>query len=309
MPTVTLIGPQRLRPTLIDVIRSLNVRGPVATITAGWEDREPEDAELRDHLEGRAVNLRLWARTEEVFAKDPELLAGLRTRKERLARIQALYSIRLRHAMSAAQELSRHDEPHEILDPEVDEAIDAVRRLDEHHLSRIRDVFEEFDDRYRPSERDELAWHRAEVARELEQCTALCVAGGHVGVLLTRLQLFDVLSLVGLRPVVAWSAGAMALGERIVLFHDAPPQGFGHAEVYAPGMAAYRKLLLFPHARRRLLLEDRARVSLLQRRFQPATCIPMDEADRVDWRGNYVDLSTGTRTLTRAGAIAREGAA
>lgn len=309
MPRVTLLGPQRLKPTLLDVIRSRGVEGPISIITAGWEDREIEDEELCDHLEGRAKNLRLWSRTEEIFAKDPELLAGLRTRKERLARIQVLYATRLGHAMAAARELLARDEPPEILDPEVKEAIASVRRLDYHHTQRVQEIFDEFDDRYRPGERDSLAPHRAEVAAQIESSAAVCVAGGHVGVLLLRLQLFDIVSLVGLRPIFAWSAGAMALGERIVLYHDTPPQGFGHAEVYGPGLGAYRKVVLFPHARHRLLLDDPLRVSLLHRRFKPAVCIPMDEGDCVDWRGHYLDLGEGTRTLSRDGEVVKVGAA
>lgn len=308
MPFVTLLGPQRLKPTLIDAMRSSRVEGPVSIITAGWEERETDDEELRKHLQDRATNLRLWTRTEEIFAKDPELLAGLKTRKERMARIQGLYNARLAHGMAAARELLARDEPHEILDPEVKEAIAAVRRLDDHHTDRVREIFDEFDDRYRPAERDSLARHRAEVAEQIEGSAAVCIAGGHVAVLLLRLQLFDVLSLIGLRPVFAWSAGAMALGERIVLYHDSPPHGFGHAEIYAPGLAAYRKVILFPHARRRLRLDDKLRVSLLHRRFKPAVCIPMDEGDRVDWRRHYLDLSDGTRTLTAEGGVEKVGA-
>ena len=46
---IVLLGPQR-RPTLEGVARSLfpgpGAGGPVATITAGWQEREPDDAEL-----------------------------------------------------------------------------------------------------------------------------------------------------------------------------------------------------------------------------------------------------------------------
>ena len=47
---IVLLGPQR-RPTLEGVARSLalagpGVSGPVATVTAGWQEREPDDGEL-----------------------------------------------------------------------------------------------------------------------------------------------------------------------------------------------------------------------------------------------------------------------
>ena len=48
---------------------------------------------------------------------------------------------------------------------------------------------------------------------------ALAIAGGHVGVLLRCLKLFGVSPPAEL-PVVAWSAGAMALTDRVVLYND-----------------------------------------------------------------------------------------
>ena len=41
--------------------------GPFATVTAGWEEREPDDGELDQLLGGRSVNLRLYARWNEVL--------------------------------------------------------------------------------------------------------------------------------------------------------------------------------------------------------------------------------------------------
>src|SRR5690606_5912302 len=101
----------------------------------------------------------------------------------------------------------------------------------------------------------------------------------------------------------AWSGGAMVLGERIVLFHDAPPQGRGHAEVLEPGLALYRGAVPFPHARRRLLLEDVPRVTLLARRLEPRLALPMDEGARVDWDGERWTFSAGTRLLSVDGTV------
>jgi hypothetical protein len=46
-----------------------------------------------------------------------------------------------------------------------------------------------------------------------------------VAVLVNRLRLFGLGDLVADKTVFAWSAGAMAVSERVVLFHDDPPQG------------------------------------------------------------------------------------
>ena len=48
-------------------------------------------------------------------------------------------------------------------------------------------------------------------------------------------------------PVIAWSAGAMALADRIVLFHDRSPHGPGHPEVYGSGLSVVRDVVLLPH--------------------------------------------------------------
>ena len=53
-----LLGPQR-RPTLDSAVRSLGLAGPFATVTAGWQEREPDDRELSAILGGRDVNVGL----------------------------------------------------------------------------------------------------------------------------------------------------------------------------------------------------------------------------------------------------------
>src|SRR5258705_12249207 len=96
--TVVLLGPQRLRPTLASVVRSLGITGDIATVTAGWQERETEDAELRDHLGTRAVNLLLHRRGDDVFQSDPRFAAPHRLRQDRLSQLQSVYRIPLTHA-------------------------------------------------------------------------------------------------------------------------------------------------------------------------------------------------------------------
>ena len=67
-PTVTVLGPQR-RPT----IAPLPAGTVAATVTAGWREREADDAELDNLLGGHTVNLRLHARWQDVLETDREL--------------------------------------------------------------------------------------------------------------------------------------------------------------------------------------------------------------------------------------------
>ncbi|MEZ5962714.1 MAG: Type 1 glutamine amidotransferase-like domain-containing protein [Planctomycetota bacterium] len=312
---VTLLGPQRLQPTLnhavADVDRRVGGRGMLAVVTAGWEERELEIQELDEHVGGRALNLEVYCRVEDIFAHDKELLGLMRERHDTLRALQELYRVRLAHELAAVRDLyARADgQPGaSLLEPEVDAAIEAVRVLDARHLARVDEVHREFEARMQPTQRPHVRKHRQQIAEILKRCTALCIAGGHVGVLLHRLRLFDVFGLHGARPIIAWSAGAMVCGERVVLFHDSPPQGPGDAEVYDRGFGLVPGVVPLPHARRRLRLDDRRRVGLFARRFAPAQAVALDERTRVDWSDGRLEVHGGTRTLRHDGSVV-EGAA
>lgn len=304
-PTLVLLGPQRFDPILRQAVDELGVDGPIAAVTAGWQEREGEDDELRAHLGGRTENLRLYARCEEVFAADPELFAAHRERQNRLRELQRLYRIRLDHALAAVRTLQRErgGDP-EILEPERKSAIEAVRALDAHHLARVAALDRRFEDRWRPAERPAVARHRRELAADLAACGALAIAGGHVAVLLNRLRLFGVVDLAAGKPIFAWSAGAMALARRIVLFHDSPPQGAGNAEVLEQGLGVCPGVVPLPHASRRLRLDDPQRVSLFARRFQPLACVALDPGTRLVFTGERLVAATGGRRLTARGGVA-----
>ena len=283
MSGVILLGPQRLQPTLIGAVRALGVPddAPVATVTAGWQEREGDDAELNEHLGGRATNLRLYARAEAVLRRDPELAAAHHRRQEILKRIRSLYALRLRHAMAACEALLREPGDDLALERARGEAIEAVRELDRRHLERAREVHEEFDARFGPQARPAVAEERDQIAAVVRGAGATAVAGGHVAVLLNRLALFGLGELLAGSSVVAWSAGAMAIGERVVLFHDRPPHGPGFSEVLEHGLALAPGVVPFPHARHRLDLDHRARVAIAARRFAPALCLALDEGQGV----------------------------
>lgn len=274
-----MLGPQRLVPTISEVLDTLEVGTPIAVVTAGWQERETEDEELREACHGRdLVNLKLYGRWEQVLADDPAFASAHRARQDRLRQQQSLYRIRLDHGMRAARKLLEQDAPQSLLRAEVESAIESIQALDRHHLARLAEIHEAFDAQMRPDERPEIAKHQEELRDLLRDSSALLVAGGHVAVLLNRLRLFKPLSAIGEDlPVIAWSAGAMVLAERVVLFHDSPPQGFGHAEVLDVGFGIFSGILPLPHAKRRLQLKDSERVSLFARRFAPLDCLTLDE--------------------------------
>ena len=196
-----LLGPQR-RPTLDAVVRSLDLAGPFATVTAGWQEREPDDGELSTILGGRVVKLELYRRWLDVQERDPEYAAAERALQAMAAELQELYLLRLDYALQAAYALQRRAQADQlggtlterIAEP-VAEAVTAVRELDAAHLAHLNEVRREFFARLRPHDRPVIAEHRAAVAGLLGEAAALVMAGGHVGVLADVLR--DMLDTVG----------------------------------------------------------------------------------------------------------------
>lgn len=308
--TTVLLGPQRLQPTLVTVFDELDLHESVAAVTAGWQEREAEVQEMQEHLGRPVVNLMLHERCESLFAADPKLAELYHQRQDRLRELQQIYRLRLSHAMQAARQVMDFDGPADLLDAERKAALQAIRVLDAHHLKRIGEVHADFEEKARLLERPALLRHRHELAKLLRGCEALAIAGGHVAVLLNRLRIFGILELAGKRPVIAWSAGAMCLGSRIVVFHDFPPQGAGDAEVLEEGLGLFEDVLPLPHGRRRLNLEDRTRVSLFARRFAPAIPTVLEPGARLTRRGTGGwRPGPGTDRLTTSGELRPMGVA
>src|SRR5690606_28940343 len=140
------------------------------------------------------------------------------------------------------------------------EAEQAIRDLDEAHLAAVQQIDAEFYGAFPPHEREPVAVQRAEIAALLAGCRAFAMAGGHVGVLAEALHLFNLAALLVQTdiPVLAWSAGAMALTGRIVLFHDRSEHGPASAEVYGNGLGLVPGVVALPAAHRRLRMDDRA---------------------------------------------------
>jgi len=294
MPSLSLLGPQRFTPTLGEAVTRAGITGRLASVTAGWQEREAEDLELHEHLGERTENLMLYARSEDVLERDAELEGAYRERQERLRALQEIYRGRLGHTLSALREVENRaarGEDTAFLAPEIESAMTALRELDAHHLERIAAIHREFEERMRPAARPAIERHARQIARQLERAEGVAIAGGHVAILLNRLRLFDLGPKIAPKAIFAWSAGAMAISERVVVFHHFPPQGQGITELLEIGLGLAPGIIPLPHAHRRLALDEPARLSRLARRFAPATCVAMRdggclerEAGSSEWR-------------------------
>ncbi len=262
----------------------MEVEGPCAVITAGWQEREMEMDELVAGIDREVINLRLHHRAEEFFEADTIFRDAHRGHQQRMRQLQEIYRIRLSHTLACVHQLTGNLDnwPEDVVLAEIEDALAMVRELDRHHLGHMRNLQEAFLEEWQPYARPALKEHHLELTDTLYRCPAVLIAGGHVAVLLNRLRLLGLEGPIREKTVLASSAGAMVLGEQVVLFHDSPPQGPGYAEVFEAGLGLFDDLVPLPHARNRLLLDNPTRVSIFARRFEAASCLTLDDGARVD---------------------------
>jgi peptidase E len=303
-----LLGPRGATPMLRRAVETLDASGPVVTITAGWRDAEGEIDELRLDLDSPLEDLGLYARADEIFAQEAALRELQRARQEKLRGLQDLYRIRLEPALLATRRLMRVDAPSDLLRPELKSAIAQLRTLDRHHLRRIQAIHREFDRRRSEVQAPLAVAHREAVQQRLEGAGVVLIAGGHVAVLLNRIRLFRLEALLAAKPIVAWSAGAMVLSERIVLFHQRAPQGRRDAEVLDAGLGIVRRSVLLPHARTRLDWANRKRLSVFSQRFAPAACWTLDEEAMIHLDNGRMAAAQGSWIISRKGRRRELGA-
>jgi hypothetical protein len=300
--TIALIGPQHATPDVGAVVAELGLRGPVALVRAGYQEFESDDAELVSALGVPAVNLTLHARGNDVFKHATEFTAAYQARQQRLRHLQGFYRTRLDGTEEAAKKISiRYVEP-ELLEQEERVSVDLFRHIDRDHIERCQAVHAAFAEAWRPDAVELIVKHRAEVRELIATTEALVIAGGHVASLRNRLELFDVLGSVGQKPIIAWSAGAMVLTDRIVLFHDYPPYGSDIAQVLDSGFGLVPGFVVLPDPRRRIDLDARVGIQRFARRMAPATCVAMDHGARLIFEGGELRHATAIRLTTTGDA-------
>jgi hypothetical protein len=304
---IVLLGAQRFEPTLGAAAAAIGIAGKIATVTAGWQERELEDQELHEHLHQNTVNLRLYERADRVFKADKELQQAHRARQERMRLKQDFYRIRLEHELDAAHVIEQRKAPPDILEEERVASIAAIRELDDYHLGICGRERQEWHETWKPLERPAVKAEREQIEAALEGTAAVAIAGGHVATLLNRLELFGMGELLRGRPILAWTGGAMAISERVVLFHDNPPQGPGAAEILDRGLGLCPSVVPLPSPEQRLRLGDRERVSRFARRFAPALSLAMPARAHITWNGLAFVRPYKIERLVDDGSVERLG--
>lgn len=274
-------------------MRSLDTEGPVAVINAGWEEREDELTELDHALDSRARNLRLFHRLNDVLDKDATFAAAASRFRIRHDELTGLYRTRLDHvkdevyAVAALVPTHPAGAHHTAAYRGLLDSVENVRRTDEWYLRELGRLYVTLGEEGKTESSGMIGWHRGEVEAALSGCAAMVLPGGNIRTLMSAVRLFAV-TIPDQLPVIAWSAGAMALTDRIVLFHDFGSSGARETELFDYGLGRVKSVVVFPHARRRLRMDDPNRLAILAQRFHDAECVVLDD-------GTLLDIRDGVR--------------
>lgn len=293
--TVLVLGPQRPTPNLAEVLDARAVPGPVAVVSAGWRHDEAELAALRRDVGRPVVHLPLYRWFEEVLAQAPDLAEAYRARQDRIKAFKALVRTRLSATYGTILRLhAQRVEDDALHEAELLDAVRVLRELDGRVLDGCDAIRAEAGLVHMPWQHEVVAPMHRRIASTLADCGAVAIAGGHVAVLLNRLEFFGMPGLLRQHrddggTIAAWSAGAMVLAERIVLFYDDPPEGPSEPEVLDRGMGLLQGRAIFPHARTRLRLDQTDRLRLLEARF--GACVGLENGAALAVQdGEWTDL-------------------
>lgn len=302
-----VLGPPAESLSLAPALESLDLPpGPVAAITVGWREDESATAEIDREaaLAGRRVTpLLLGERVRRAFDRDPELAAAHRALQDDLRVEEQLYQTRLKQAVEARHALGRMSVAEGPRARYLDAAWQDILAVDRFHLETQAGFRDEFRQAIRPGERPSLRADAEELVGLLGDSAVAVVAGGQVAVIRNRLQLLDLGPALAKLPLIAWSAGAMALSRRVVLFHDHLPFGSAKPEIYGEGADILPGAAFFPDARRRLDLDDRESLGELAGRVAPERAVLLDPGDRLDLARGVWSAPDGIRLLGAAGEV------
>ena len=222
-------------------MRALGDEGPIATVTAGWQEREGDDGELNAILDGRGRNLGLYRRWSDVL----ERRSGVRHRRARAARradeLQALYEVRLDHALRAIEAVQRS----------------TGRRAVKSHADRRRDrrltpagrrgtcagrrARERFDAGWAPASGRGIRRHRDEVAPSSASVPPIASSpAGTSACCCNACGCSRCRGRAALPPVDRLVGRSDGARDRVVLFHDFGPTGPTGPEVFAEGLGVTR---------------------------------------------------------------------
>lgn len=285
--SIHILGPQSPDSNLTHAINMFCPQGDLAVISAGWRYDECELQALQSKLGRKIRHIPLYEWFDALGSFEPELSGLHRIRQRRILDYKKVYQINLDTAMeswSSIQKLYRKDPDTYAKDER--EACKHVQMVDRNCLKRLAEIKQDFESISTPWLHESALPLYEQIIQTLSRCSGLIITGGHVAILRNRLAFFgleDLLTNFVLdgNHIFAWSAGAMCLTERIVLFHDDPPWGQGRTEILDTGMGLLPKTVFVPNATARLNLKDPKRIERFARRFHPSLSICLESGSHL----------------------------
>ena len=276
---IHVLGPQDPIPNIADALKIHCPPGPVALISAGWRHDEDDIASLTRDIDREIYHLPLYEWFDELGGAEPELSGLHRMRRKQILAFKKVYHIQLQAALETWDNIRRlHRSKPSLYEEDEQLACQYLQEVDRNCLHRLEQIRADFTAIQQPWLHESVLPIFEEIAFTLSRCKSVIITGGHAAILRNRLMFFGLQNLLHEfvddgNHIYAWSAGAMALSNRMVLYHDDPPWGNGYPEVMDYGLGLLDQVIFFPHAKARLDLSDPSRIERLARRFSPDSCI------------------------------------
>lgn len=265
--------------SLLHEVRGLSQSAP--RLLAAWhEERRIAETARAFYLEHNAHLIQLFRRT---------LAAG--KREDANLTVARLASDQGYHG--AGGRLVRYT-----LSRELRHALDTLEANDDHLVDLLDEIEQRVFDAaglaYDP------AWRAAQqrLERRILEANAIILFGGHLDLLLDALRFFrlrDVLAEALRRgtQIVAMSAGAMVLCERVIIYDDFSSQRRDF-QLYDRGLSLVRDIQLFPHCMERIQTDDPDNLAYLARRFRHHACVGLNQRSFLLFEpGSHRAISTG----------------
>ncbi len=248
------------------------------------------------------VNLRLYGAFREIERVAPDLVAAHARKQAALKAIKVLYRDAIVSAIAGVQKAWA--QRRERACPWFQQAIRHLQQVDELFLAEADRLHDQFAETERPLSHPAVESVRGAILDRLSGCSALLIAGGHVGVLRNRMSFFGLDEALRQKPIIAWSGGAMVLAERILLYHDHTTHGVGLAEYLDRGFGLVPGVVFLPHAEQRLELSRPENVAILAARLAPLRPVALENGGGIDAHGQCFGRADAIRELTVDGHLA-----
>ncbi len=291
---IHILGPQQPTPNLPELLTETLPTGALSVLSTGWRMDEEELDTLDAVLHRDLLPLPLYRWFDSLQQKIPSVLQTVSKRQGKIKEAKRVYHERLKsqwNLICTLREMPNITE--KLREEELEIAVQRLQTLDDSILDQLKAIRAEIPSLRQPWTLPEVAPYHTEIQRRLERSSGLLITGGHVAILRNRMFFFGLQPLLETflesgKPIYCWSAGAMVLCERIVLYHDDPPDGVGFPEVLDTGLGLLPDLVLFPHAQERLHMDNPVRVKRLVERFGHH-CMALENGAHLRWENNTLD--------------------